>query len=124
MKLLEDLRVLGATPPKPLFLAPRVRAGLEPAHELEISVSVPERDKEFERLRDGEHRELRTSHTEPANFTVRGRIPDDAKPGEVFLVDVGAHYPEGEARAARTIRWLQVLYVTDRLISQKGRDED
>ena len=32
--------------------------------------------------------------------------------------------PERGARAARTIRWVQVLYVTDRLISQKGRDED
>jgi hypothetical protein len=85
---------------------------------------VPEREKEFERLAEGEHRELRTSHGEPAHFTVRGRIPDDAKPGEVFLVDVGAHYPEGEARKARTIRWLQVLYVTDRLITRKERDDD
>jgi hypothetical protein len=120
-KLREDLRVLGATAPTPLFLAPRVRAGLEPAHELEISVS--EREKEYERLREGEHRELRTSHGEPASFTVRGRIPDDAKPGEVFLVDVAAHHAEGEGRPARTVRWLQVLYVTDRLIHRPGRDE-
>ncbi len=122
-KLRDDLRLIGASPRTPLFLAPRVRARLEPAHELEISVSVPEREQESERLREGEHRELRTSHREPARFTVRGRIPDDAKPGEVFLVDVGAHYPEGEAREARTIRWLEVLYVTDRLISRKGRDD-
>jgi hypothetical protein len=122
-KLREDLRVLGATPSTPLFLAPRVRSGLEPAHELEVSVSVTGREEEFERLREGEHRELRTSHREPAHFTVRGRIPDNAKPGEVFLVDVGAHHPESEGRAARTIRWLQVLYVTDRLISHKGRED-
>ena len=28
--------------------------------------------------------------------------------------------PERGARAARTIRWLQVLYVTDRLISRRA----
>jgi hypothetical protein len=121
-RLREDLRVLGATAPTPLFLAPRVRAGLEPAHELlEISVSVTEK-KEFERLREGEHRELRTRHGEPARFTVRGRIPDDAQPGEVFLVDVAAHHAQGEGRPARTVRWLEVLYVTDRLIAEKSRD--
>jgi N-acetylneuraminic acid mutarotase len=121
-KLREDLRVLGATAPTPLFLAPRVRAGLEPAHELEISVSVSEKE-EYERLREGEHRELRTSHQEAASFTVRGRIPDDAKPGEVFLVDVAAHHAEGEGHPARTVRWLEVLYVTDRLISDAGRGD-
>jgi hypothetical protein len=120
-KLREDLRVLGATPPSPLFLAPRVRAQLEPARELEISVSVPEKE-EAERLHEGEHRELETRHQKPAHFSVHGRIPDDAKPGEVFLVDVGAHYPEGEARAARTIRWLQLLYVTDRLVRREEED--
>jgi Kelch motif len=123
-KLREDLRVLGATASTPLFLAPRVRSGLEPAHELEVSVSVAGGKEEFERLREGEHRELRTSQREPAHFTVRGRIPDDAKPGEVFLVDVGAHHPAGEGRASRTIRWLQVLYVTDRLIAHPRRDKD
>jgi hypothetical protein len=49
---------------------------------------------------------------------VHGRIPDDAKPGEVFLVDVGAQYEAGEAR---NIGWLQVLYVTDKLTR---RDDD
>jgi hypothetical protein len=44
---------------------------------------------------------------------VRGRIPDDAKVGEAFLVDVGAHYPEAPGQP--TIRWLEVLYVTDML---------
>ena len=91
----------------PLFLAPRVRSGLEPAHELEISVSGPKDREEFERLREASIGSCRPAIDEPAHFTVRGRIPDDAKPGEVFLVDVGAHYPhEGEGHAARTIRWL------------------
>lgn len=123
-KLREDLRVLGATPATPLFLAPRVRSGLEPAHELEISVSGPKDREAFERLAAGEHRELQTSRDEPGHFTVRGRIPDDAKPGQVFLVDVGAHYPHSEGHAARTIRWLQVLYVTDRLVARARRDGD
>ena len=74
----------------------------------------------FELLRVGEHRELRTSHKEPAHFTVRGRIPDNAKPGEAFLVDVAAHHAEGDGRPARTVRWLEVIYVTDRLVSGKG----
>jgi hypothetical protein len=123
-KLREDLRVLGVNPATPLFLAPRVRSGLEPAHELEISVSGPKDRDAFERLAAGEHRELHTSRDEPGHFTVRGRIPDDAKPGEVFLVDVGAHYPQSEGAAARTIRWLQVLYVTDRLVARERRDGD
>jgi hypothetical protein len=113
-ELRDDLRVLGATPRTPLFLAPRVRAQLEPAHELEIAVSVPK--EEPERLREGEHRQLETRHEEPAHFTVHGRIPEDAKPGEVFLVDVGAQYEAGEAR---NIGWLQVLYVTDKLVHRE-----
>jgi N-acetylneuraminic acid mutarotase len=122
-KLRDDLRLLGATPRTPLFLAPRVRAGLDPAPELDISISMPGKE-EFERLGHGDRRELRTSHKDPAHFTVRGRIPGDAKPGEAFLVDVGAHYPEGEGRPARTVRWLQVLYVTDRLIPREDRYDE
>jgi hypothetical protein len=119
-KLRDDLRLLGAAPRTPLFLAPRVRAGLKPAPELDISISMPGKE-EFERLADDERRELRTSHKDPAHFTVRGRIPDDAKPGEAFLVDIGAHHPESEGHPARTVRWLQVLYVTDRLILREDR---
>ena len=111
-KLREELQFLGAEPHLPLFLAPRLRSVLKPAPELEISISVPEKE-EFERLEEGRHHELRTSHEHPASFRVRGRIPDDAKVGEAFLVDVGAHYPEAEGRPARTIRWLEVLYVMD-----------
>jgi hypothetical protein len=117
-ELREDLRVLGATPRTPLFLAPRVRAQLEPAHELEIACLCPGSSQE--RLREGEHRQLETRHEEPAHFTVHGRIPDDAKPGDVFLVDAGAQYEAGEAR---NIGWLQVFYVIDRLISRAERDE-
>ena len=114
-KLREELRFLGARAHLPLFLAPRVRSGLKAAPELEISIVVPKERKEPVRLAEGERHELRTSHERPAAFTVRGRIPDDAREGEAFLVDVGAHYAEGDGRPARTIRWLEVLYVTDML---------
>jgi hypothetical protein len=114
-KLREELRFLGAQPHLPLFLAPRVRSGLKPAPELDISISVPKGREEPVRLADGERHELRTSHERPAAFTVRGRIPDDAREGEAFLVDVGAHYPAAEGRSARTVRWLEVLYVTHAL---------
>jgi hypothetical protein len=100
-----------------LFLAPRLRAELKPAPELDITISVSKRKEEAERepvrLAEGERHELRTSHEHPASFRVRGRIPDDAQVGEAFLVDVGAHYPEAEGRPARTIRWLEVFYVVD-----------
>jgi hypothetical protein len=112
-KLHEELQFMGAQPHLPLFLAPRVRSGLKPAPELEISVSSRQEKEEFVRLAEDERHELRTSHERPAAFTVRGRIPDDAQVGEAFLVDVGAHYPEGQGRPARTIRWLEVLYVID-----------
>jgi hypothetical protein len=111
-ELREELRFLGAQSHLPLFLAPRVRSGLKAAPELEISISVPEKE-DFVRLDEGGHHALRTSHERPAHFTVRGRIPDDAKVGEAFLVDVGAHYPEAPGQP--TIRWLEVLYVTDML---------
>ena len=111
-KLKEELQFMGAQPHLPLFLAPRVRSGLKAAPELEISISAHGKD-EFKPLGDDERHELRTSHERPAHFTVRGRIPEDARVGEAFLVDVGAHYPEAEGRPARTIRWLEVLYVMD-----------
>ena len=123
-KLHEELQFMGAQPHLPLFLAPRVRSGLKPAPELEISVSSRQEKEEFVRLAEDERHELRTSHERPAAFTVRGRIPDDAQVGEAFLVDVGAHYPEGEGRPARTIRWLEVLYVIDvRRRPEKGYDD-
>ena len=111
-RLKGELRFIGAQPRLPLFLAPRVRSGLKAAPELEISVSIPEQEG-FERLVEDERRELRTSHDRPAHFTVRGRIPDDAQVGEAFLVDVGAHHPAAGGRPARTVRWLEVLYVVD-----------
>ncbi|MFL5863224.1 MAG: Kelch repeat-containing protein [Solirubrobacteraceae bacterium] len=113
-KLREELRFLGAQPHLPLFLAPRVRSGLEAAPELEITISSPGTEK-LAPLAEGEHHELRTSHERPGHFTVHGHIPDDAKVGEAFLVDVGARYPESPGRPASTIRWLEVLYVVDTL---------
>jgi hypothetical protein len=43
-----------------------------------------------------------------AHFTVSGRIPPGAHPGDVYLVDVGAHYPTGP-----TVRFLEVIYVKE-----------
>src|SRR5207245_2953985 len=63
-RLREELQFVGAQVHLPLFLAPRVRSGLKPAPELEVSIAVPDKDG-FERLAEEEHRELRTSHHRP-----------------------------------------------------------
>ncbi|MFL5861466.1 MAG: kelch repeat-containing protein [Solirubrobacteraceae bacterium] len=119
-KLREELQFLGARPHLPLFLAPRLRSELKAAPELNISISIPGKE-EVARLADGDRHELRTSHERPAHFTVHGHIPDDARVGEAFLVDVGAHYTETAGQPASTIRWLEVLYVMD-MVQRRTKD--
>lgn len=40
-----------------------------------------------------------------------GRIPDDARTGDIFLVNVAAHYPAARRRKEAIVEYLEVIYV-------------
>ena len=48
---------------------------------------------------------------ERGQFAVSGIVPKDAKPGDVFLVNVSAHYPAQDEEKPRTVEFLEALHV-------------
>jgi hypothetical protein len=110
-RLRQTLRFLGAEERGPLFLVPSIRKDFEEA-DLEIEIGRPDEDKRI-RLKAGAHHTLEVLPHRPAHFTVSGRIPDDAQPGDAYLLDVAAHYPDTHGRAPSTVRFLEVLYVKE-----------
>jgi hypothetical protein len=106
------LAFTGAQPQVPLFLVPSVRAVFHEANELDVEIAAHDEDGRV-RLASGERHRLRVDPGRPSGFTVSGRVPDAARPGEIYLVDVGAHYPAGRGHAASTVRFLEVIYIKE-----------
>lgn len=44
-------------------------------------------------------------------FVVSGRLPADARPGEVYLVQVTAHYPRTQISPGRAVQYVEHLHV-------------
>jgi hypothetical protein len=42
---------------------------------------------------------------------VSGKIPDDGRPGDIFLINVAANYPAAKGRSERIVEYLEVIYV-------------
>ena len=110
--LRKTLQFTGAQARVPLFLVPAIRSGFRAADDLGVEVRRSGEDRAV-RLPAGEHHHLTVSPGQTVRFTVSGKIPLDAHPGDVYLVDVGAHYPPSPARAASTVRFLEVIYVEE-----------
>jgi hypothetical protein len=51
---------------------------------------------------------------EKAELEITGQVPATAKKGDVLLVTVSSHYPRVKGHAARTVEFLQFVYVTDK----------
>jgi N-acetylneuraminic acid mutarotase len=100
----------GAVLRLPLFLLPELRAHL-PAADLQLEIHS-------ERAREASHREHGraelhvTLHPGKGSneFKVSGAIPHDARPGDIFLVNVAAHYPRPQ-RPDAVVEYLEVIYV-------------
>jgi len=107
LTLRNALQFTGAQPRMPLFLVPAIRSGFHTAHDLDIEIRVPGEDKAVQ-IPAGKDHHLTVPPGHSAHFTVSGRIPPGAHPGDVYLVDVGAHYPTGSA-----VRFLEVIYVKE-----------
>ena len=107
--LRETLQFVGAQARLPLFLVPAIRSGFRAA-DLDIEIRGPGKDRST-RLRSGEHHPLRAGRGHPGTFTVSGKIPPDADPGDIYLLNVTAHYPATPGRAPSAIEFLEVIYV-------------
>jgi hypothetical protein len=97
------LASVGAQSRAPLYLAPLLREDL-PRVDLGVSVRSSKGEVHHADRRDAVH----PGGTLP--FTVSGTLPAGAKPGDVFLVEVAAHYHATKHHEARVVRHLQVLY--------------
>lgn len=121
--LARTLAFVGAQPRVPLFLVPDIREELRPAPELDVRIGFPE-DEELHHLKEDSHHELEASRHRPVRFVVTGRVPADATPGEAYLVEVSAHYPDSPGHPAETVRYLEVIYVKAGEPAPEDEDRD
>ncbi|MGP0017729.1 MAG: Kelch repeat-containing protein [Candidatus Sulfotelmatobacter sp.] len=102
----------GSTLRLPLFLVPEVRSKL-PAADLAVKIYTREGKGRDEGIcshgRAEHHVTIKPGKT--AQFTVSGNIPRDAKTGDIFLVNVAAHYPATSRTREAVVEYLEVIYV-------------
>jgi hypothetical protein len=103
------------TPP---FLAPAMQGTLKPV-DLKIAVKPNEGVKadpiqrgKLETIAPALH--IHPIKEKPTGFTVSGTVPATAKPGEIFLVKVTAHYPKTAESPERAVEFLEALYVKEK----------
>jgi hypothetical protein len=93
----------------PLFLVPEVRAHL-PAAECDLRIGVQGEHENARSPKKAEHY-ITVTPGERAFFTVSGKIPDDARVNDIFLVNVAAQYPATRGRKETIVQYLEVIYV-------------
>jgi hypothetical protein len=94
----------------PLFLVPEIRSRL-PAADLNLKIHLPgAKDKGVCSPGTAEHH-VTANPGEETLFTVSGTIPHDARTGDIFLVDVSAHYPSKSRAKKAVVQYLEVIYV-------------
>jgi hypothetical protein len=102
----------GAATKVPLFLLPSLRRLFGPA---EIKSTVAEgRGGKIEHGAPGTWKFLPNEKEEEASFEVSGDVPADAQIGDIILVNVAAHYPAVKRTPARTVEFLEFVYVAKR----------
>ena len=92
----------------PLFLVPEIRAHL-PSADCDLRIHV--RQAGGKRSSGGAEHHVTVRHGENAEFEVSGRIPADARTGDIFLINVAAHYPAARRRKEAVVEYLEVIYV-------------
>ena len=94
----------------PLFLVPELRKNLPPA---DLGMTIQVKGQGHEGVRSSERVELHaTVHpAQETQFTVSGTIPRDARSGDIFLVNVAAHYPRTSSGREAVVEYLEVIYV-------------
>lgn len=94
----------------PLFLIPEIRAHL-PLADCDLRIQVQGDKDEGARSRAGAEHHAMVKPGKDTPFEVSGRLPDDARPGDIFLVNVAAHYPAAGKRDKGAVEHLEVVYV-------------
>ena len=97
-------------PRLPLFLVLAVRAHL-PAAECDLRVSVKGETGRARSRGEAEHH-ITVTPGKSVEFTVSGKIPDDARVNDIFLIDVGARYPAARGRKEAIVQYLVVIYIS------------
>jgi hypothetical protein len=93
-----------------VFLIPEVRSRL-PLADLGIKVHLAEGHcKEVDSHRGREHH-FKVKPGQGTPFTVSGSIPQNARPGDRFLVNVAAHYSAASPNREAAMEYLEVIYV-------------
>ena len=108
----DTLRSVGATTNAPLYLLPGLRNGLvtvpmKTSVNARRGLEVKEREPGVWLLRPDER-------AETTSLEISAEVPAIAKPGDVLLVNVTATYPRIKGRAARTVEFLEFVFVTDK----------
>jgi len=104
------LKTAGVRASNPLFLLPSLQSTLKSVN-LGTKVDL----KEGGKLQELDHKYvLNHEKGKASNFEVSGAIPKTAKPGDVFLVNVTAHYPATDHIPAKVIGFLEILLVANK----------
>jgi hypothetical protein len=112
VRIADTLRAVGAKSNQPLYLLPGVlqnlkvvdlRQTVEGVHGVEVKPG-----------RGGEWLLMPHSVHDTTKLEITGHVPETAKKGDVLLVHVAEHYPRTKGRAARTVEFLEFVYVTDK----------
>jgi hypothetical protein len=108
-QLRRALERTGADLRLPLFLLPSLRSRLAAAHD-ELNIKL--RDERNEADSQGKlERPLTVRPGRNTRFTVAGTIPSDARTGDIFLINVAAHYPRTARSREAVVEYLEVIYV-------------
>ncbi len=111
-RIADTLRAVGAKSNQPLYLLPGVLQTVKTVDLRQTVKGVRGID-----VRPGEKGEwLLLPHrgAEQTQLEITGQVPAAANKGDVLLVHVSAQYPRMKGRAARTVEFLEFVYVTDK----------
>ena len=106
----DTLRTVGAKSSVPLYVLPCLRQGLvtvpvNPKVKAKSGLDVKEQGPGVWLLRPDE---------KETSLEISGEVPTSAKAGDVLLVKVTATYPMIKGRTARTVEFLEFVFVTDK----------
>jgi len=109
-KVLEVVRanraIYGKTPP---YLIPELRKEL-PVTELKHEITPISKGRIAQHKEYGRHI-VQFENAHETQFKISGTAPEHAKPGDIYLVQINAHYPKNGRKPARTVSFLQALFI-------------
>jgi len=94
---------------EPAYLIPELRKEL-PIADVKHTITPVSKGKIEQHKEHGRHI-LHFENKKETEFKISGVVPENAKPGDVYLVQVNAHYPKHGRKPARTVGFLQALFV-------------